>query len=82
MHSDGYRIEVKQPVKAADSISVLLIMSDSGISLLSIEAANGKPGKPRFAAFADDMKTAARESAIASWRIANQHAEEHEFHGR
>lgn len=71
LHSDGYQIETKRAVRADDSISVLYVIGNMNISLLSMEAASD--GKPWFAAFMDDMNQDARASAIEMWRIANHH---------
>lgn len=71
LRADGYQIETARAVKAGDSISVVLIVGNNDISLLSIEADSS--GKPWFAAFKDDIKPGGRASAIEIWRYANQH---------
>lgn len=71
LRSDGYQIETKRAVRAGDSISVLFIIGNMNISLLSIES--DSDGRPWFRAFMDDMKPDARTSAIEAWRMVRQH---------
>ncbi|OGR02558.1 MAG: hypothetical protein A2520_11080 [Deltaproteobacteria bacterium RIFOXYD12_FULL_53_23] len=76
VHTNGFQIRTKRPIKAGDRIPVILVGLSS---MLSVESEAGSrdanmPPLPWLTVHKDDLDANARSSAIDIWRLAKEHA--------
>jgi hypothetical protein len=79
LHSGGYLIEAKQPIKAGETIPTLLVTFLGKYFILSIEDAPQAQKKdlapqPRLAIVSERATPADRDIALEAWRTSNQSA--------
>jgi hypothetical protein len=79
LHSGGYLIEAKQPMRAREVIPTLLITFSGKFFILSIEDAPQPQKKdlapqPRLAIVSERATPADRDIALEAWRSSNQSA--------
>jgi len=71
LHVDDLQIDSKRAAKAGDSVSIILVNSATGFSMLSIETT--QPSAPWFTAYKDGLPPAGRHAALEAWRAARDY---------